>query len=130
MSKNDGVYTPHVHYRTERNGKQVISRETIEMFLNWVLEYQEIGGERLTDNLHFEINGQGFVVTIWTRDFNEHGVNMWYYYTNPEHETHRHGSIMSMRDPYLVEARKRVEKLMEQVRADWAEQLRAKGEMK
>lgn len=121
MSKNDGVYTPHVHYRTERNGKQVISRETIEWFLNRALEYQQVGSRRPTDNFHFEISGRGFEVMIWYLDCDEDGIDMWYYRSAPEAETYTHGTIQTIRDPYLLQAKEHVEKLMDKVWQDWIE---------
>lgn len=121
MSKNDGVYTPHVHYRTERIGKQVIDRETIEWFLNRALEYQDIRDPRHHNNLHFEIDGCGFIVTIWQRDFDEDGINAWVYKTDPTTKNYSLGGSTIVRDPYLVEARKHVEKFMEQVTKQWVE---------
>jgi hypothetical protein len=112
MSKNDGVYTPHVHYRTRRNEKQVIDRKTIDWFVDKLLEFQQLSVPNR--QMYFEINKHGFVVMVWQRDYNEDGLRMWYYETAPETETHRDNGIMTVRDPYLAQAKLHVEQVLKE----------------
>lgn len=92
----------------------MIDRKTIDWFVDKLLEFQQ--SSILHKQMHFEINGTGFVVMIWQRDDEEDGLHMWYYETNPETETFRHGGIMTIRDPYLTQAKAHVEQVLKEAR--------------
>lgn len=92
----------------------MIDRKTIDWFVDRLLEFQQLG--TLNIQMHFEINKNGFVVMVWQRDYNEDGVRMWYYETAPETETSRDNGIMTIRDPYLTQAKLHVEQVLKEAR--------------
>ena len=92
----------------------MIDRKTIDWFVDRLLEFQQLAVPNR--QMHFEINKYGFVVMVWQRDYNEDGLHMWYYETNPKTETFRNGGIMTIRDPYLTQAKAHVERILKEVR--------------
>lgn len=94
----------------------MITRETIDWFVDRALEYQDLKQDDYRHDFRFEIGTRGITVTIWSRDEDENGMCAYFYESKPTATSYTIGWNQNIRDPHLRQAREHVEKIIREAR--------------